>query len=840
MPSARRLLAMLLALVVVLSISPAYAAKKSAAPPKVTITSAQSAVTRGGDVAVTFTSNAAGRYQVLYRAATPVAATTFTVFPDAGANGRTAKDGPTSVGVTAPVASGTYDLKVIVKAAGDTGEAVQANGLVVTTPPATEADRCDNLDSAHCMLPFPNDRFTAADPTTDTGRRVNFSALSTPRNVAGKPIDPTEWNRNDGFSPGAMVMTMVPGLDLHQTWATADLAFDQAGDDSDPTYFDHRDHIADIDRYQRADAPMVLLNTETGERHPFWSELDMNVRGPGRSAAGDVAPSKVLILRPATNLQEGVRYVVAMRNLKDAQGATIDAPAAFKGYRAGTTTGARALKMEQIFRDLDEAGVGRDDLYLAWDFTVASERNLSERMLTIRDDAFRQLGDTNLGDGIVQGASPKFVIDSSVAKNDNEIGAFREIKGRVTVPNYLDRNQEQHETRGLALPQQPPLNVVAPGSKLFDPDGDGRPQQNPAEPTLEATFTCRLPLNMGKVYPGLYGHGLLGQQNQVGDFDTPGMYGFAGCAADWIGMSTEDISNVAAILADMSNFGSLPDRAQQGFLNFLYIGRAMTHPQGFASHAAWQSEGQSLLHTATDTDTPLFYDGNSQGGIMGGALVAVSPDIKRGILGVTGMNYSTLLNRSVDWEGVYGDVFYTTYPDKLDQQIGFAMIQMLWDRGEANGYALHMTTDPLRNTPAHEVQLQVAWSDHQVTNHAAEVEARTIGAPVMVPGLDSDADHWGVTPYAGIETASYPYKGSHLVYWDSGNRTPPNGNIPAKQGRDPHGDGRKEAAAGWQEAHFLLTGEAVDVCAGRSYLTNDHPLAGGKAYCTPPAYAPGS
>ena len=46
----------------------------------------------------------------------------------------------------------------------------------------------------------------------------------------------------------------------------------------------------------------------------------------------------------------------------------------------------------------------------------------------------------------------------------------------------------------------------------------------------------------------------------------------------------------------------------------------------------------------------LFYDGNSQGGIMGGALTAVAPDFNRAVLGVPGMNYSTLLQRSVDFE----------------------------------------------------------------------------------------------------------------------------------------------------------------------------------------------
>src|SRR3954470_14504273 len=75
-------------------------------------------------------------------------------------------------------------------------------------------DGCDALDPAACMLPFPNDYFTKADPTTKTGRRVDFSLLGMPRNRVGKPIDPTDWNRADGFSPGSLIVTKVPGIDL--------------------------------------------------------------------------------------------------------------------------------------------------------------------------------------------------------------------------------------------------------------------------------------------------------------------------------------------------------------------------------------------------------------------------------------------------------------------------------------------------------------------------------------------------------------------------------------------------------------------------------------------------
>ena len=85
----------------------------------------------------------------------------------------------------------------------------------------------------------------------------------------------------------------------------------------------------------------------------------------------------------------------------------------------------------------------------------------------------------------------------------------------------------------------------------------------------------------------------------------------------------------------LSDFPTLPDRAQQGSVNYMYVGRWM------------------LKHDWGDVEvdqTRLFYDGNSQGGIMGGALTALAPDFERAVLGVPGMNYSTLLRRSVDFD----------------------------------------------------------------------------------------------------------------------------------------------------------------------------------------------
>ena len=254
--------------------------------------------------------------------------------------------------------------------------------------------RCDFLDESLCLLPFPNDQFTSevADPAADraagyTGRRVNFNLLSMPKNRAGVPINNADYNRNDGFSPGSAIITKVPGL-------TSQQAFNRTG--AVP--------ITDIARYEDPGQPIVVIDADTGERHPVFSEIDSNpLESPDDEATnpsdGAPNPEEVnLLIRPAENFEEGHRYIVALRDMRDANGKVIPARRGFELYRDDIRTTNDAIEgrrqhYEQIFRRLGESGIERSNLFLAWDFTVASERNLSERALSIRDDAFAQLGD---------------------------------------------------------------------------------------------------------------------------------------------------------------------------------------------------------------------------------------------------------------------------------------------------------------------------------------------------------------------------------------------------------------------------------------------------------------
>ncbi len=638
--------------------------------------------------------------------------------------------------------------------------------LVVASTPAPAqsstgaAAGCDPIDPGACLLPFPNDFFTVADGGTATGRRVAFPTEAMPRSAAGVPIAPAEWNRGDGFSPGSMLLALVPGLDLARTGAAP---------------------ITDIGRSLDRHAPIVLLDLTTGERWPYWAELD----------AGAPTGRQALIVRPARNLREGHRYAVALRGLRDASGAPIPAGPAFAAIAGaqlppGHELRERQRQLQPALAGLRRHGVGRDGLHLAWDFTVASERGLAGRALAMRDEALGELG----------GRSPAFEVTSVTdftAEQDDEIA--RRVEGVVRVPSYLDQ------------PGGPPGSGMHYGP-------DGRPARLPGNEQA-APFRCEIPrvAFTRPARPSLYGHGLLGRQTEVGAGNVKTMaqrHGFAFCATKWIGMADEDIPNVIATFADMSRFHTVPDRTQQGFLNFMFLGRAMTAKDGFVAHPAFRTAaGRPLVDVRQD----LVFDGNSQGGILGGALVALSKDIRHGSLGVTGMNYSTLFNRSSD-AAPFQAAFDRSYPDRLDQQLILALMQMLWDRGEADGYAAHMTGDPYPGTPRHRVLMQVAFGDHQVATVTADVQARTIGArlrtPALAPGRSPDA-----TPYWGLRGFRGAHPGSALVIWDSGTPAPPLTNTPPVEGThgtDPHEDPRRTPAAQLQKAIFLKTGVVVDVC----------------------------
>jgi hypothetical protein len=651
---------------------------------------------------------------------------------------------------------------------------------------ARPSKACDFTDPSVCLYPWPNDHYTKPDASTPTGRRLALSRSSMPRNKSGIPIDPADMNRADGFSPGSMLITKVPGLDTPAAASRSRLP-----------------SLRDVSKSLAKRSPVVVINARTGKRHPVWAEIDSNPQADR---------DKVLIIRPARNFDEGERYIVALRNLKNANGGTLEAGKNFRLYRDSKRTKKRLVEnrrshVAELFRKLKKAGVKRRSLYLAWDFTVASRQSLTKRALRIRDQAFRSLGDTNLKDLKVSGRSPAITVDSVQELSPAEDSLIaRSISGTITVPCFL-------------------TNGCAPGGR-FTFDRKGLPQRHGS---YSFAYFCEIPrvaldpAAPAKARPSLYGHGLLGSASEFDAGNVKSManeHNFVFCATDWAGFAEQDLGHIVTVMSDFSKFNTVADRMQQGFLNQMFLGRAMIHPQGLASNAAFRKNGQSVIDTRR-----LFFDGNSQGGIMGGALTALAPDFERAVLGVPGMNYSTLLQRSVDFDD-FAPIIYGGYPNELERQLWLSQIQLLWDRGESNGYAQHITGRPLPNTPKHNVLMHVAFGDHQVADFTPVIMARTFGAPIRKPALDPGRSALS-NPWYGLKTLKLPSTGSGLVWWDTGpartvgtdtegTPAPPTANVPPREGDDPHGAPRGEVSARVQKSEFLkVGGRIVEVCGSK-------------------------
>src|SRR5262249_26984047 len=149
---------------------------------------------------------------------------------------------------------------------------------------------------------------------------------------------------------------------------------------------------------------------------------------------------------------------------------------------------ARRAHMEEIFTTLAAAGVPRANLYLAWDFTVASQRSLTERLLFMRDDAFTRLGT----------AAPSFTVTNVEEDLDSRI--FRRVTGTFEAERYVD-------------------NEVPPAKFVLGPDGLPTHQAT----TQTANFICIIPRAaladaVSTAVPArasIYGHGLLGSASEV-------------------------------------------------------------------------------------------------------------------------------------------------------------------------------------------------------------------------------------------------------------------------------------------------------------------------------------
>ena len=655
----------------------------------------------------------------------------------------------TACAAAKPAATATDASATSTDSAADTAKAAEVvdTASATDTPPGadtagqaetTGADPygnpdCDPLQPLTCALPFPSSKFLVADPASATGWRLKFGATTLPKNSSGQPVGKDAWERLDGFSVGTSLLVQFPNVDIAAM--AQQKTIEKSVDKASQTVW------------------LELNKDGSVKRHiPHFVELDQRDNAP----TGVDPATQVLFVRPGVILEYGTRYVVAFRNVADTKGKKLARSPAFEALAAGKTAGTqlagRQVRFDEIFAALAKEGIAKDELTLAWDFVTYSNQAIHGTMLSMRDKALAAIGP----DGA------QLTISSFAAKKDGgteDPNIAHTLRGTFKAPNFM-------KDVVIAGTAGDPKAIVC---RRWNMNDKGELVQNGWR---EAQLWIRIPHAAmdGTPHDLLhYGHGLNGSGNETySSWAGPNANTrkFIYIANSMIGMSNEDDDMILQILQDLSLFPCLTERVTAGVVEHLVLERTL------------KDHGTALLSKAlTDflkkdtkivTTGKVFWSGNSQGGIYGQTVTAVSQDIVRAHLGQAGLDYSLLLERSVDFADFSG-LLSAYYPNRNEYAFLLSYMQLLWDYVDPVTHTRHIEFDPLPNTPTHEALVVVHPGDFQVDAMTMEIAARS--------------GYFKLLPFYGkavplVAESAYPVKGSAMVAIDFGNTWSIKGNLP--------------------------------------------------------------
>jgi hypothetical protein len=613
------------------------------------------------------------------------------------------------------------------------------DNLELATP-----DNCNPLGGVRCATPFPSSIYEVDDATTATGRRVDIPKGALPTNIDGIAIEPDMWNTLDGFSSAApMVVAFDSGID------GANLV----------SYTNYAASLTDA-------SPTVLIDLETGELLPHFAELDVR--------AADTPGSQALYIRPSKLLAGSHHYAVAIKKtLKAKGGGELVVPEGFQALVDDEKTSHPLLekvrpRYKDIFTALAAKGIQKEDLVTAWDFTTRSRETVRADLVNARDAALPLMG--------TMGGSLTYT-STMTAQGDTRFAA--RYDGEFDAPLFLSQ----------ILP--------GPGVKLLR-DSAGKPKPNGL---YKVPFTAIVPqcaLTSATPVPILiYGHGLLGDATQVASSGTRNAAAegcYVAIGTDMRGMADVDVPGVALALNDANSGGLIFDVLVQGMVNHVALVQIARGPM--ANTLFQKTGGGSLVDP-----TKVYYYGISQGGIMGTTVCGLDPVITRCVLQVGAINYSLLLERSRDWP-TYRTTLNGAYPDSLDNVLIINLMQNQWDRTEATALVDTIVNHTLPGTPQKQVFMQIAIADDEVSNIGSEMQARTMGIPVITPSP--------YIPY-GLQSTAAPVPNGMLIYDFGLGSTIPKGNE-APPDNTVHSGIRNKKATTDMIKRFLDAGEIVQMC----------------------------
>jgi hypothetical protein len=541
------------------------------------------------------------------------------------------------------------------------------------------------------LLPFPSMQLMRDDDSSATGYRVAVPEGLLPYSEGGSPIPVERLGLLDGFSVAATAVVAFPGVSV---------------DDANLPHWE--DPAASL----LPSSPVQLFDLASGERVPLFAELDAHPDAvPGQDQA--------LLIRPLQAMAFGTPHAVVITDaLLQADGTPVLAPDGFASLRDAAALPGLEDQQERfdgIFAKLEEQGLARQDLVLAWDFVTGSEAQTHAALDAVLEAVVADLpADPS--------HTPDYRVENVWSPDDGDVlgpYTWRVADGELELPGFLTEQGEfELDEQGLPVPQGDDSvywMVFVPESLRGAPAGSA--------PVV------------------VFGHGILASPKLYLFYEEDPMavqaladrLGMIFIGTEWRGLCTRDLGDAAGVASDFGTFHHLTDKMIQGLANASVLPRLVR--SGFASDPILQaSDGSGSL---VDPDR-VYYFGISLGGIQGANLMAHTQDIDHAVLHVGGAVWSTMLERSSNWTAFETMMEYGV-EDPLDRQVLYAVSQLMWD-----------PVDPITHThdlAGRSLLWQESMGDEQVPNLSTHTLARSVGLPLLGPAVE---------PVLGLEQVAGP------------------------------------------------------------------------------------
>jgi hypothetical protein len=455
-----------------------------------------------------------------------------------------------------------------------------------------------------------------------------------------------------------------------------------------------------------------LLDRTTGRWLPVMAELD----------AGAPRDRASLLIRPLVRLTPGHRVAVVVTTEAAPRPARFDQ---LLSRRPPASLASVRHDFVSLVDDLADRGLDPADVALAWDFLV--------------DDPMRV---TRSAIATLDGWSPTIRWSEVRAGPDAGPLALRTAKGSFTVPDLLG----------------------ADGRLQIDADGGVF-----AQGSVEVDLFVHVPMSAALAAPGtvpilLFGHGIFGTPDAYLDADAQTDVSrlaesgpFIVVATRFSGLSRPDVPAALSAANNLTRLPVLTDRLVQAQVALRALADMTSDGRLSVEPPLLDDAGESYASTAA----PAYY-GISLGAIQGAVAMGLGLPCDAAVLHVGGSMWSTMLERSSNFE-VFDGVVRNVVPDPSERAVLLAWTQLHWDLVDP------MSVD-LAAVQA-SILLQESLHDEQVPNLTTRALARGAGWPAVGPFAEPA---WGLEPVAPSATPS-----SGLVQFDPGRPPPIDANRPA-------------------------------------------------------------